>query len=196
MPEARIQPLPSEQWSDEMWDAIAIIGAKRPEPGAPPGPSSNILGIYANNPPLVKGWMPFSNHLKHPSISDRLREIAIIRTTWLGGGEYEWAQHRRIGRVAGLTEAEIDALSDGPGIEWAEAEGIAIRAIDEMIGDRQVSDATWNALAAHYSVPQLIDFVFLVGTYEMHCLAFNTLGLQLDPGLKGFPADRPRGGAR
>ncbi|MCS5736086.1 carboxymuconolactone decarboxylase family protein [Herbiconiux daphne] len=195
MTDARIQPIPAAEWSDEMWDAISVIGAKRPEPGTPPGPSSNILGIYANHPPFVTGWMPFSSYLKHSSLTDRVREIAIIRTTWLDGGEYEWAQHRRLGKSAGLTDAEIDALSDGEPVEWSDADAVAIEAIDELVRDRLISDPTWAELARHFSKPQLIDFVFMVATYDMHCLAFNSLGLQLDPGLVGFPASHPRGGA-
>lgn len=196
MTEARISPLPSSEWSDQMWDAIAIIGAKRPEPGTPPGPSSNILGIYAQNPALVAGWMPFSSALKHSSLTDRVREIAIIRTTWLGGGEYEWAQHRRIGKNAGLTDAEIAALSDGPPVEWSAEDAVVVRALDELAHDRIVSDPTWKDLSGFLDQTQLIDLVFLAATYDMHCVAFNTLGLQLDPGLEGFPASHPHGGAR
>ena len=124
MSEARILPIPAAQWSDEMWDAIAVIGAKRPDPNAAPGPSSNILGIYANHPPLVTGWMPFSSHLKHSALSDRVREMAIVRTTWLGGGEYEWAQHRRIAKNAGLSDAEINALSDQGEVAYPPLSGL------------------------------------------------------------------------
>lgn len=195
MTEARILPIPAAQWSDEMWDAIAVIGAKRPDPNAAPGPSSNILGIYANHPPLVTGWMPFSSHLKHSALSDRVREMAIVRTTWLGGGEYEWAQHRRIAKNAGLSDAEINALSDQGEVDWSVEDAVIVRAIDEICRNRNVSDATWALLANQFDKPQLIDFVFMVTTYDMHCVAFSTLGLQLDEGLEGFPADRPRGGA-
>lgn len=195
MTEARIAPIPADQWSDEMWDAISVIGAKRPKPGAAPGPTSNILGIYANHPPLVTGWMPFSSHLKHSALSDRVREMVIVRTTWLGGGEYEWAQHRRLAKNAGLTEAEINALSDLGEVEWSEEDAVIVRAIEEMCRERNISDKTWAKLAEQFDKPQLIDFVFMVATYDMHCVVFNTLGLQLDEGLEGFPDDHPRGGA-
>lgn len=195
MTEARITPIPSEEWSDDMWDAIEAIGAKRPAPGAATGRSSNILGIYANHPPLVKGWMPFSAHLKHSSLSDRVREIIIVRTTWLGRGEYEWAQHRKLALAAGLTQAEVDDLSqDGPYThDWPAEDALVVQGVDEMINDRNVSDATWAQLAAQFTQPQLIDFAFMVSTYDMHCLAFNTLGLQLDPGLEGFSAHAATG---
>ncbi|MBO1901327.1 carboxymuconolactone decarboxylase family protein [Leucobacter weissii] len=190
MTESRVPPLPMEQWSDEMWEAISVIGAKRPEAGAKTGPASNILGIYANHPDLVRGWMPFSSHLKHSALPDRVREMIIVRTTWLGGGEYEWAQHRRLAQNAGLSEAEVDALSDGDPVEWSDADRAVISAVDEMHTARNIDDDTWGRLAEQFDRRQLIDFVFTAATYDMHCLAFNTLGLQLDPGLTGFPERR------
>ncbi len=194
MTRTRITPLPAEEWSDQMWEALGAIGIQKPVPDAPQGPSSNILGIYANHPALVSGWMQFSRHLKNSTLTDRVREIAIIRTTWLGGGEYEWAQHRRMGLAAGLTEAEVAALSGGAAVEWSEQEAVIVRAIDEICRNRNLFDDTWAQLAEFFTKPQLIDFVFMVSTYDMHCVAFNTLGLQLDDGLQGFPDSHPKGG--
>jgi alkylhydroperoxidase family enzyme len=133
--------------------------------------------------------MPFSNHLRNSSLPDRIREIAIIRTAWSGFGEYEWAQHVRMSRASGcLTDAEIDALSIGPeAAEWAPEDATVVRAIDEMLTDKNVSNPTWELLEQQFSRQQLIDLVFTVGTYDMHSMAFATLGLQLEPGMDGFP---------
>ncbi len=35
-----------------------------------------------------------------------------------------------------------------------------------------------------------MDLVFTVGAYDLLAMAMNTFGLQLDPGLAGFPPDR------
>jgi 4-carboxymuconolactone decarboxylase len=119
MTEPRIPPRPVDDWTDEVDEAFSALrahvpGSRAPEPDAPPvRPRSNILGIYAWHPALARGWMPFSNHLRHSTLSDRVREMAIIRTTWLGFGEYEWAQHVRMSRAGGyLTDAELDAPAD------------------------------------------------------------------------------------
>jgi alkylhydroperoxidase family enzyme len=123
--------------------------------------------------------------------------MAIIRATWLGYGEYEWAQHVRMSRAGGyLTDAEIDALREGPdAAAWPAGDSVVVRAVDELCGTRNVSDATWRALAAQFSRQQLIDFVFTVGTYDMHCMAFNALGLEPEAGMAGFPdGHRPGGG--
>ena len=96
-----------------------------------------------------------------------------------------------------LTEAEITALSEGPdAAEWSAADAAVVRSIDEMLtGDKLVTDATWAELEAQFTRQQLIDFVFTVGTYDMHCTAFRNLGLELEDGMTGFPQDhRPPAG--
>ena len=193
----RIPPRPTEDWTDDVDEAFAALRAHAPggaatAPGPAERPKSNILGIYAWHPDMVRGWMPFSNHLRHSTLSDRHREMVILRTTWLGYGEYEWAQHVWMSRAGGyLTDPEIEALSVGPeASEWSPADAAVVGAIDEMVtGDRIVSDSTWSKLEAQFNRQQLIDFVFTVGTYDMHCIAFRTLGLELEPGMTGFPPD-------
>ena len=201
MSQPRIPVRPVEDWTDEVDEAFAVLrthapGGQADDAGAPPArPRANILGIYAWHPAMVRGWMPFSNHLRHSTLSDRIREMAIIRTTWLGFGEYEWAQHVRMSRAGGyLTDAEIDALAEGAdAATWPAADAAIVRAIDELCTQKNISDATWLELEAQFSREQLIDFVFTVGTYDMHCTAFNALGLELEDGMVGFPDDHRRG---
>jgi 4-carboxymuconolactone decarboxylase len=196
----RVPPLPTEEWTNDVDDAFAVLRAHAPAgmAAAPAGPESrpksNILGIYAWHPDFIKGWMPFSNHLRNSTLSDRVREILIIRTTWLGHGEYEWAQHVRMSRFGGyLTDAEIEALSEGPdAAEWSPEDAAIVRAVDEFCLQKQVADTTWSQLEAQFTRPQLIDFVFTIGTYDMHCTSFNVLGLELEPGMPGFPPEHTR----
>ena len=189
----RVPPRPVEEWNDEVDQALAVLQTPGPSsatPGPATRPSSHILGIYAWHPALIRGWMPFSNHLRNSTLSDRVREMAIIRTAWRGRGEYEWAQHVRMSRAAGwLTEAELSALSEGPdAAEWSSADAAVVRAIDEMLTIKNVTSETWSELEQQFDRQQLIDLVFTVGTYDMHSMAFATLGLQLEPGMQGFPA--------
>ncbi|NRG41041.1 carboxymuconolactone decarboxylase family protein [Rathayibacter sp. VKM Ac-2835] len=185
----RFPPRPVDDWTDEVDQAFApLFGGRPSSPGS--RPQANILGIYAWHPDFIRGWLPFSNHLRSSTLSDRVREIAIIRTVWLARGEYEWAQHVRSARAAGhLSDAELDALTVGPDDpRWVTGDAALVRAVDEMIVDRAVSDDTWAALADVLDRRQLIDFTFTVSTYDMHSLAFRVLDLRLDPGLDGFPS--------
>jgi alkylhydroperoxidase family enzyme len=201
MSRPRIPPRPVDDWTDEVDEAFSALRAHAPggQAGETSGPAvrprSNILGIYAWHPALARGWMPFSDHLRHSTLCDRIREMAIVRTTWLGFGEYEWAQHVRMSRAGGyLTDSEIHALAAGPdAVVWSAGDAAVVRAVDELCGTKNVSDATWRDLAAQFSREQLIDFVFTVAAYDMHCTAFNALGLELDAGMTGFPDSHRRG---
>jgi alkylhydroperoxidase family enzyme len=202
MSNPRIPPRPVDDWTDEVDEAFSVLRAHAPggqasDAGGPAArPKANILGIYAWHPDFIRGWMPFSNHLRHSTLSDRVREMAILRTTWLGFGEYEWAQHVWMSRASGaLTDAEIEALGVGPDAqEWSGGDATIVRAVDELCVEKNISDATWKDLDSQFSRQQLMDFVFTVGTYDMHCMAFNALGLELDEGMTGFPDGHRRPG--
>ena len=42
-------------------------------------------------------------------------------------------------------------------------------------------------LSSRYGTEQLMDAVFTVGQYNLVSMALNTLGVQLDDGVPGFP---------
>jgi alkylhydroperoxidase family enzyme len=122
MSEPRIPPRPAADWDAEVLDALSVLrppGTAGPAPGRPAGtrqrPVSNILGIFSWHPALTKGFLAFNNHLFRSTLPARVRELVTVRVTWLRRGEYEWAQHVRMARAAGMSEEEIEAIAEGPG---------------------------------------------------------------------------------
>ena len=59
--------------------------------------------------------------------------------------------------------------------------------MDELHADQIIEDSTYRALSSHYDVQQIMDLVFAVGQYTLVSMALNTLGVELDPGIEGFP---------
>ena len=182
----RIPPLPPDEWPDEARETLAPMTRE--------GRVYNIFSTLARYPKLLKRWLPFANHVLFKSmLSPREREILILRIGWLCRSEYEFAQHVAIGRRAGLTDAEIQRIIDGPDAPgWTPFEAALVRAADELRRDAVVSDATWQVLSTHYGPDQLMDVVFTVGQYNLVSMALNSLGVQLDPGLEGFSRWRAR----
>jgi len=177
-----------------MHDALSALrspgSAGRPAQPRRERPPSNILGIFSWHPALAKAFFGFNTHLFHSTLSARDRELVTVRVGWLRRGEYEWAQHVRMAKGAGMSEEEVDAISaqgpDWPG--WGPRDAALLRSVDEIVADRYVSDETWKLLSEHLDRRQLMDVVFTIGAYDLLAMAFNTFGLQLDPGLVGFPA--------
>jgi len=72
--------------------------------GTPP----NLYRALANHPAIVAAWAEFANTLRHGSrIPRALRELVILRGAQVSASEYEWAQHLRMARKAGVREAQI-----------------------------------------------------------------------------------------
>ena len=74
--------------------------------------------------------------------------------------------------------------SSAPG--WSEHDAAILRAVEELMADHMVSDATWATLAKKFSEPQLIEFVTMVGQYVTTGYVQNSLRMRLaadNPGL-------------
>jgi alkylhydroperoxidase family enzyme len=174
----RVQPLEESHWSDAVKNNLREIKVGQ-------GEVPNIFKTLAHHPDLLRRWLVFGNHVLFKStVPARERELVILRIGWLCEAEYEWAQHVRIGKQAGLTDDEIHRIKIGPTAKgWNEQDTLLLRATDELHKDACIGDATWQGLSKHYNTQQLMDIVFAVGQYNLVSMALNTLGVQLDPGL-------------
>jgi len=155
-------------------------------PYAVDGQVDNVFRTVVRYPELMKRWLPFVNHvLLKSSLSLRQREILILRIGWLCRSEYEWAQHVRGGKRAGLSDAEIACIMAGRGL--SAEEDLLILAADELHKGKCISDATWMALSRTLSEQQLMDIVFTVGQYTLVSMALKTLQIEVDENLRGYP---------
>jgi len=118
----------------------------------------------------------------------------VLRVAWRTQAAYEWAQHVRIAAGAGITDDEIDAIAgDGRAAGWSPFDAALLRAVDELVERYCVADDTWKLLAAELDERQLVELVFVVGTYTGLAMAFNSFGLQLDADLEAsLPAPSAR----
>ena len=168
-------------------DTRALLGAS--SDGIRSGPILNIFRTLAHHPKLLKRWLVFGAHvLAKSTLPPRERELAILRIGWRCRSEYEWGQHAVIGRACGLSDEEVRRTTEAataPG--WSAFDAAIVRAVDELHDDAFLSDASWSALTAQWSTAQVIDFVFAVGQYNLVSMALNSLGVQRDAGVEGFP---------
>lgn len=165
---SRIQPLPYAEWDIE---ALSVLSPGRKLP------PNNVLGLLARHPALARAFLTFNAHLLTAStLPARTRELAILRIAWRRRCRYEWAQHVQIARRAGITDEEIAEIRAG-------AATLISRAVDELDDDSCLSEETYRALAAELDDRQLMDLVFTIGTYGLLAVAFNTFGVELEPGL-------------
>ena len=176
----RIHPLPREQWTDEVKQTL-----EGDEPGRK---VKKIFSTLANHPDLLTNFAVFGTHIRFTStLGARERQLMILRTGWHHRCEYEWAQHRDAGLLAGLSVGEIERIKTGPEApEWQEQDVHLLTATDELLNHAFISDDTWQALSSFLSVQQVMDLVFTVGQYVTVCMALNSFGVELEDGQSGF----------
>jgi alkylhydroperoxidase family enzyme len=180
----RVPPLADDEIDA---DTLALLGAT--SGGVRSGPMLNIFRTLAHHPKLLKRWLVFGGHvLGKSTLPPRERELAILRIGWRCRSEYEWGQHAAIGRACGLSDEEVRRTTEAATApRWSAFDAAIVRAVDELHDDAFLSDTSWSALSAKWSTEQILDFVFAVGQYNLVSMALNSLGVQLDAGVEGFP---------
>lgn len=99
----------------------------------------------------------------------------------LTGNDYELTQHLRLGRRAGLTDAELERVRDLSTLDgWDARERLLLRVTDELHRDRDLGDDTWAQVRAAMDEPTAIELVMLVGHYEMLATTLTTLRVRPD----------------
>ena len=177
---ARINPIPRDDWSDEVRGLL--------DPDGEGGPVLNLYATLARHPVFFRPRAAQSAYIRlGATLSARAREILILRIGWLCGSEYEWSQHVRAARRIGMSDDEIRRIAEGADAGWDPFEAALIRATDDLHRDDTISDATWQALSERYGTPELIDVVITVAGYRMVSIALNSIGTQLEPDRPRFP---------
>ena len=109
----------------------------------------------------------------HTRLAPRIREMAILVVAQAWDSAYERASHELIGRDAGLTEPELDALREGANPKFAdEQESVAYSAVRALTGPGDLDDEEYAAAVAALGAEGLVELSTLVGYYA-------TLALQL-----------------
>jgi len=180
--EPRIKPLGESEWNAEQQRILNTL--KRPA-----GRIINIYSTMVNHPKLADRWLPFAGYiLRESTLPPREREILILRIGWLCQSEYEFGHHTVVGKSAGLTDEEINRITEGPKAPgWDPFDATLLQAVDELHADVFITDATWNTLAKRYNQQQLMDVVATVGQYNLVSMFLNSFRVQLDEGVPRFP---------
>ena len=172
----RIQPGGRRDLGLVSWGIAQAAG--RVTGGNPP----NLFLTLGRHPALFRGWLRFAGRLMpRGKLPRRDTELVILRVAHVRECAYEREHHVRLGRRAGLTDAEIARVADGPAAGgWGPREQAILQAADELLANGDVADETWSRLSGMLDTRELIELVLLVGHYEMLAKTINTLRIQSD----------------
>ena len=146
----------------------------------PRGPIPTVA-VLSHTPRLFGPFLGWASALAlEGTLSRRDHELAALRAIHHCGSEFQRVEHSEFGRAAGITEIELVRLDGDDAVgahQWAANEAALLRAVDELAATRTISDATWSALASHYSPGQLVEIPYVVGQYTMLSMVANSLGI-------------------
>lgn len=149
--------------------------------GAIPANVSRMMAVASE--PVFKGVSAIgSAFISGSNLPAKLREIAILRSGYVCGSQYETFQHEALGRFVGLTDAQIDAVRQGdldsPALD--EEERAVLAFADDVIQNVRASDETLAAVRKHLTDADVVDLILVTGAYLMISRFLETTGVELD----------------
>jgi len=158
--EPRLPLVPVEQMPEKTRKMILAGG---------PTNSLNINKMMAHAENAVRHYMRLgSSLLSQVKLDACLRELSILRVATLCGSYYEWYQHEKMAREAGVPEEKIAGVKIGPEHEcFGELERLVLKYTDEVTLQIKSSDETFYRLAEHFDHRELVELTLVIGFYNM-----------------------------
>jgi 4-carboxymuconolactone decarboxylase len=149
----------------------------------------NLTATLVHNRPIADATFALANVYFDPATIDpRLREVIILRMGWATGSVYEFGQHTLAARQVGLTDEEIRRTTEAiDETRWSPLESTALRMVDDLHRDDCVSDDVWSAISDSVDEPTAVAMIGLACYYRMVAGVLNSLGIQPEPDLPGWP---------
>ena len=127
----------------------------------------------------------YKRQVKGSRLSERQRELIILRTGHNMRSEYEWLHHVVRGRAAGLTDAEIERVKAGPDADgWSDEESTLLRSVDQMQAHQELDLETASALQGIVGNDGLIDAVYTIGVYLTLGTILKTFAVPIDTSIR------------
>lgn len=154
-------PDPDERLSPEGRTILAELIEKR----------GTVDGMYRTmllNPDLTRVISGVGTYLRYGSnvLTDRQRELVILRVAVKTGAPYEWIKHVPPATEAGIPDEVIESMRGG-GIpaELTDGERILLEATDNTLERKSLPEALQDELIAELGEDGTVELVILAGFY-------------------------------
>ncbi len=148
----------------------------------------NIYKVIGHSSGIAPDFFRLANRiLFRGKLPPPIRELAILRVGHLAQAPYEYTKHVLIGRKAGLSEAHIAAIPEGPSAAaYDERERAVLTYTDEVSRNYRASDESFAALRNHFDEEQVVELTIVIGFYEMICRVLEALQVELEDDFQPF----------
>lgn len=139
---------------------------------------SNLVRALLVTTSSTKGYISLGASFPAGQLSDKDREMVILRVGALSNSPYERMQHLPLARKAGWTDEEIRKLENG--IPDGEREKAILLFVDECVANVKVSTGTFRRIRQYYDEVQIAELTLMIGHYMMTARFLETLEVDLD----------------
>jgi len=168
------------------------------QPGTATGTPGDYWTTYALVPDILKQSRESLMTMLQPNraLPAPLRELAILRAAIAGDCKFEYSQHMKAARMAGLAEEKLAAIKGWVTSDKFDPDERAVMAAaDEMVARNLIEDDTFGALKRHFSDEQIMEIVYVIALWRMHGMIVRALHLEYDDDttarLQEVPAPKP-----
>ncbi len=175
LPQVTGEDIPAEL--QYVWDRLGQDGAV-----------PNIFRAMGNNPKLLRNYLRLGNGLwTDCGLDVSTRELVILRVAYLVRSTYEWHQHVRIARAAGVSDEKIRALHN-PGASklLSEAERALLAYVEAVVESEHPRQPLHDALAAHFPPSTVVGVNLLAGYYVMTAHFLGAMEVQTETPFVGW----------
>ncbi|HVC48390.1 MAG TPA: carboxymuconolactone decarboxylase family protein [Terracidiphilus sp.] len=146
----------------------------------------NMFRVMAHRPEIFATMQAhFGAVLSAGTVSARLKELIIVRTSQVNDTPYCLASHTILARGLGWTDDQLAHLAEWPHrADFTPAEKAALRLAETVTRDaRAVSDEQFAELRSFYSEGEIVELLCAIGLFN-YFNRFNN-ALQMEPTRPG-----------
>lgn len=144
----------------------------------------NLYKILAHSPNAARAFQGLGRFIRWESTLDgRLRELAILTVGYLARSPYEYSHHIKIGRDFGVSDDDIRGMIDEAEGRASKLDPLARRVVTgaiEMTNAGEMSQASYDALAAELSREHMLDLILTIAFYNAVVRVLASTGMDVE----------------
>ncbi len=152
----------------------------------------NMFRVMAHRPEIFSTMQAhFAAVLNTGTVSKRVKELIIVRTSQVNETPYCLASHTILARNLGWSDDQLGHLADWPQRDdFTPAEKAALRLAETVTRDAHaVSDEQFAELRSYYSEGEMVELLCAIGLFNYFNRFNNALRMEpTRPGEGGFAA--------
>ncbi len=185
---SRISRLERSQVSDDLAALYDKAFAQR-------GNVPNMFRVMAHRPEIFSTMMAhFAAVLNTGTVSTKLKELIVVRTSQVNRTPYCLASHTILARNLGWSDDQLAHLEDWPQRDdFTPAEKAALRLAETVTRDAHaVSDEQFAELRSYYSEGEIVELLCAIGLFNYFNRFNNALQMEpTQPGAGGSALPEP-----